>query len=460
MNKHAAKRMRRVAGVLASAGLMAGMAATAVTPTATADADRLTTWTALNIRSGPGTDHKVVGGLYPGQLIKAAGASRNGWTPVTFNGKKAWLSSRYVKVAGAGKASSSTADSTTASSKPGRRTTTTALNVRTGPSTSYRILNVLARGTAVATTGAYKNGYVEIRYDGRSAWVATQYLANGSGSASSGTSKLPKTVGTRIATTALMIRTNSTSNFQSLGDVPTGTKLSITGKTRNGVAQIVYKGAVRWVNAHYLKKTTSGPSNSDVAKVVGHRYATTALMVRTSSSSNFKNLGDVPTGTKLAITGKTSNGVAQIVHKGAVRWVNANYLSKSKPATGTNISGIAGNGLSGLTPRSKSLLVKVHDRYPQITWYNGVRPDSIPDHPSGRALDIMLSNYTSSSSNKLGWNIANWVRNNASSLGVEYVIFDQHIWSVARSSEGWRTMEDRGSDNANHRNHVHVTVKG
>lgn len=459
MKKHADRRLRRVVGVLASAGLLAGIAATAVTPAATADADRLTTWTALNIRSGPGLNHAVVGGLYPGQLVKAAGPSRNGWTPVTFNGKLAWLSSRYVKVAGTGKASSSVAGSTTASTKPARRTTTTALNVRTGPSTSYRIVNVLARGTAVSTTGAYKNGYVEIKYDGRSAWVATQYLTGSSGSASSGTSKLPKVVDTRIATTALMIRTNSTANFQNLGDVGKGTKLSITGVTKNGVAQIVYKGAVRWVNANYLAKTTSGPSNSDVVRVVGKRYATTALMVRTSSSSSYKSLGDVPAGTELSITGVTKNGVAQIVHKGAVRWVNANYLSKSKPASGTNISGIAGNGLSGLTSRSKSLLVKVHDRYPQITWYNGVRPDSIPDHPSGRALDIMLSNYTSSSSNKLGWNIANWVRNNSSALGVEYVIFDQHIWSVARSSEGWRTMEDRGSDNANHRNHVHVTVK-
>lgn len=459
MKKHAATRMRRVVGVLASAGLMAGIAATAVSPTATADADRLTTWTALNIRSGPGLNHAVVGGLYPGQLIKADGPSRNGWTPVIFNGKKAWLSSRYVKVAGTGKASSAVAGSTTASSKPARRTTTTALNVRTGPSTSYRILNVLARGTAVATTGAYKNGYVEIKYDGRSAWVATQYLTSASGTSSANTSKLPKVTGTRIATTALMIRTNSTANFQNLGDVPKGTKLSITGVTKNGVAQIVYHGAVRWVNANYLAKTTSGPSTSDVARVVGYRYATTALMVRTSSSSNFKNLGDVPVGTKLAITGVTKNGVAQIVHKGAVRWVNANYLSKSKPASGTNIAGIPGNGLSGLTSRSKALMVKVHDRYPQITWYNGVRPDSLPDHPSGRAVDIMLSNYRSTSSNQLGWTIANWVRNNASALGVEYVIFDQHIWSVARSSEGWRKMEDRGSDNANHRNHVHVTTK-
>ncbi|HIT76830.1 MAG TPA: SH3 domain-containing protein [Candidatus Avipropionibacterium avicola] len=457
MTKRAAKPLRRLVGAVAAAGLVAGIAATAVVPSANADADKLTTWTAVNIRSGPGTNYKLLGGLYPGQLITPDGPSQNGWTPVKWNGKRAWVSSQYVRVAGSGKASSKSADSTTASGKAGSMATTTALNVRTGPSTSYRVYTVLGSGTKVTTTGAYKNGFAEIKYSGGSYWVATQYLRSG-GSGGSG-SNLPKVTGTRVATTALMIRTNSTANFQNLGDVPKGTKLSITGVTKNGVAQIVYNGAVRWVNAAYLAKASSGPSPADLPKATGTRYATTALMIRTTSTASFKNLGDVPTGTKLSVTGVTKNGVAQIVYKGAIRWVNAAYLSSTKPAKGTNISGIAGNGLSGLTSRSKALLVQVHSRYPQITWYNGVRPDSLPDHPSGRALDIMLSNYKSAASNQLGWQIANWAKANAASLGVEYIIFDQKIWSVARSGEGWRTMADRGSDNQNHKNHVHITTK-
>ena len=43
-------------------------------------------------------------------------------------------------------------------------------------------------------------------------------------------------------------------------------------------------------------------------------------------------------------------------------------------------------------------------------------------------------------------------------LGVIYVIYSQHIWSVERGGEGWRGMSDRGSTTPNHYDHVHVSV--
>jgi hypothetical protein len=45
-------------------------------------------------------------------------------------------------------------------------------------------------------------------------------------------------------------------------------------------------------------------------------------------------------------------------------------------------------------------------------------------------------------------------------MGVSQLIWQQHIWTVQRGSEGWRAMEDRGSTTANHYDHVHVTVYG
>ena len=38
------------------------------------------------------------------------------------------------------------------------------------------------------------------------------------------------------------------------------------------------------------------------------------------------------------------------------------------------------------------------------------------------------------------------------------MIWDQRIWNIERDREGWRFMANRGSDSANHKNHVHVTV--
>jgi hypothetical protein len=58
----------------------------------------------------------------------------------------------------------------------------------------------------------------------------------------------------------------------------------------------------------------------------------------------------------------------------------------------------------------------------------------------------------------LGSAIADYVRAHAGELGVSEVIWAQRIWTVQRSSEGWRPMEDRGSTTANHYDHVHVSV--
>src|SRR6478735_1163020 len=76
------------------------------------------------------------------------------------------------------------------------------------------------------------------------------------------------------------------------------------------------------------------------------------------------------------------------------------------------------------------------------------------EHSSGQALDILIPNSS------VGQAIANYVRANAKALGVSEVIWSQHIWTVQRSGEGWRSMSDRGSPTANHYDHVHVTVYG
>ncbi|QGF23618.1 hypothetical protein [Raineyella fluvialis] len=87
-----------------------------------------------------------------------------------------------------------------------------------------------------------------------------------------------------------------------------------------------------------------------------------------------------------------------------------------------------------------------------VTAYGGSRDGDPGPHGTGHALDIMIGDSTR------GWDIANYMRAHASSLGITEVIYQQKIWTTQRSSEGWRPMEDRGSPTANHMDHVHVTV--
>ncbi|MCA1782456.1 MAG: hypothetical protein ABR500_10000 [Dermatophilaceae bacterium] len=104
----------------------------------------------------------------------------------------------------------------------------------------------------------------------------------------------------------------------------------------------------------------------------------------------------------------------------------------------------------GLTQNSLRVLAAVKYSFPGMTNIGGVRPDSMPDHPSGRALDFMTSDRG------YGDAIANLVISRAGELNVDYIIWRQRIWMP---SSGWKMMSDRGSFTANHMDHVHVSVK-
>lgn len=96
------------------------------------------------------------------------------------------------------------------------------------------------------------------------------------------------------------------------------------------------------------------------------------------------------------------------------------------------------------------VLAAVLNSYPGLRNIGGVRPDSLPDHPSGRAVDFMTTDRG------LGDGIANLLINRAGELNIEYIIWRQRIWFPGK---GWRQMADRGSVTANHYDHVHVTVR-
>lgn len=98
--------------------------------------------------------------------------------------------------------------------------------------------------------------------------------------------------------------------------------------------------------------------------------------------------------------------------------------------------------------------------FPQIKTIGGYRPDSLKWHPQGLALDIMVSSaYPPLSPNgiALGNDIRDFLLRNAKTLGVDHVIWRQHIYYPNGTSEA---MEDRGGLTANHYDHVHVATIG
>ncbi len=80
-----------------------------------------------------------------------------------------------------------------------------------------------------------------------------------------------------------------------------------------------------------------------------------------------------------------------------------------------------------------------------------------PDgHPAGLAADFMVPLTVAGA--RQGTALADYARSHAAELRVDYIIWDQRIWSAGRADEGWRPMRDRGSPTENHRDHVHINA--
>jgi hypothetical protein len=182
-----------------------------------------------------------------------------------------------------------------------------------------------------------------------------------------------------------------------------------------------------------------------------HLWTTADLNVWDAAADDATKVGLLDAVKKVLVTGRRDNGRAEVVIDGTARWVSVDYLVKEKPEEGPSLGGQCTNGSS--VSAGRATISQIHNvvcaNWPQITSYGTWRNDG--SHGQGRAIDIMVSGQT-------GWDVANFLRDNYSTYGIEYIIYAQHIWSVDRAGEGWRGMSNRGSVTANHFDHVHVTV--
>lgn len=115
---------------------------------------------------------------------------------------------------------------------------------------------------------------------------------------------------------------------------------------------------------------------------------------------------------------------------------------------------------ANLTPATIVVKRAVAALFPEITMIGGWRASSAiasSDHPFGRAIDVMIPTYGSAAGIALGDRVADFVIANHQTLRIKYVIWRQRSWSPQNPT--WRPMADRGSDVANHYDHVHISVE-
>ncbi|SIC66880.1 phage tail tape measure protein [Mycobacteroides abscessus] len=168
------------------------------------------------------------------------------------------------------------------------------------------------------------------------------------------------------------------------------------------------------------------------------------------------------TGTSDSILAWLSNGEGVVTAKGMkngagiVAALNSGWVPS--PAYLADMMRAPGYA-EGLNPGADYLRSMVMRMWPQIKNIGGRRvEDGFGEHSSGNAIDIMIPNYQTPQGMALGNAIAAFLANNASALDLNGFIWRRQSYGYGGSFTQGTPMEDRGDDNKNHMNHVHVIL--
>ena len=235
------RNVSKVLSVLLIAALMLSFTAVASAET------RMYATRAVNVRSGPSTSYYILGSLEQNEMVMATGRVYDGWYEIQ------WGSYGYAYVAGNYLSYSKYEPGYNPNYNcyPGNRGvtlkvcpdcgdtyySTTALNVRRGPSTKYSIVGSLNRGQKCTVVGKSGNWYKLLTADGSDAYASAKYLKlyarqNGSTPSTPSTPSYPHgNYGTYYATTGLNVRQGPSTKYRVVYTLDRGEAVTFTGQT-------------------------------------------------------------------------------------------------------------------------------------------------------------------------------------------------------------------------------------
>ena len=218
--------------------------------------------------------------------------------------------------------------------------TASSLNVRSGASTSHKVVGKVKRGTEVEILSS-DNGWYKIEYAGnKTGWSSGDYISQGTSPNGSSSTSASGT-GT-VTASSLNVRSGASTSNSIVGKLARGTKVEILA-SNNGWYQIKYAGnKTGWVSGDYISKGTSSnnSSNTSTSTPASGTATVTAssLNVRSGASTSNSVVGKLSRGTKVEILA-SSNGWYQIKYAGnKTGWVSGSYISLNSSSSSSNSS--------------------------------------------------------------------------------------------------------------------------
>lgn len=217
----------------------------------------------LHLRQGSGVSHKSITVMPKGAKVELVSKESNGWVRIRYGGREGYASGKYIK--GTSIALPSTGPSTT---KKAEYHTTANLNMRTGPTTGYKIIMTLPKGTKI-NVESYNNGWYKINHNGKSGYVIDDYVkvtyvslpSTGPTPTAPATPAAPTVItGDVYKTTAsLNMRSGDSVSHRVVRVLPKGAEVKYLETAPSGWYKVTYSGVTGYVSNKYIAVTKASP---------------------------------------------------------------------------------------------------------------------------------------------------------------------------------------------------------
>ena len=299
----------------------------------------------VNLRRGAGTNYGVIKVIGTGTTVTVTDASNSQWYKVKLSdGTEGYLFSEYLKVTSGNIDSAKPSATPTPTPAPSNGTvqakTTSDLNVRKGPGTSYGIIKVIDMNVTVTVTEATNSSWYKVKLsDGTEGYLAAQYLNITSGDINSvkpgnsgddntnngNSSNTPATDEYVRVTVGLNLRSKPNTSCKVLTVLSTGTVLNVLDRKTSGWVHVrTTGGAEGYVSAEYV--TAYDPSSSSasisVSSVDLAQYKTIYIQASSSGSVTWESSDASVATAKAGVSGQlfiygAAPGTAKITAKSA-----------------------------------------------------------------------------------------------------------------------------------------------
>ena len=299
----------------------------------------------VNLRRGAGTNYGVIKVIGTGTTVTVTDASNSQWYKVKLSdGTEGYLFSEYLKVTSGDINSAKPSATPTPTPAPSNGTvqakTTSDLNVRKGPGTSYGIIKVIDMNVTVTITEATNSSWYKVKLsDGTEGYLAAQYLKITSGDINSvkpgnsgddntnngNNSNAPATDEYVRVTVGLNLRSEPNTSSKVLTVLSTGTVLNVLDRKTSGWVHVrTTGGAEGYVSAEYV--TAYDPSSSSasisVSSVDLAQYKTIYIQASSSGSVTWESSDASVATAKAGVSGQlfiygAAPGTAKITAKSA-----------------------------------------------------------------------------------------------------------------------------------------------